>query len=183
MLIVCAGRSRSGSTLLYNIIRLTLIEAFGKEKVYARGLRNYKHNHEKKYNVVKLHDTDDAHFENNATYVFSSRRNEEEQRESVIRFRKIMKNQNISKKSLDEFIEYDFTRYRKWVTHRNFVKTFDYEDLVHNKEKVIKYICKILKINVDSDLVIEKVNNLKMPDKKTKIDPETCLTWKHITGD
>ena len=66
MLIVCAGRSRSGSTLMYNLIRLTLIEVFENSNVYSRGVRFYKKKDELKYNIVKLHDTDDNYFEKNA---------------------------------------------------------------------------------------------------------------------
>ena len=89
MLIVCAGRSRSGSTLMYNLIRLALIESFGEADVYARGIRYYKKKRERKYNIVKLHDSNDKYFEKNADYVFSSHRNESDQRKSIVKFRKV----------------------------------------------------------------------------------------------
>ena len=187
MLIVCAGRSRSGSTLMYNLVRLTLTEFVGKSSVYGRGINHYKKNRERKYNIVKLHDSDDKYFEKNADYVFSCQRNESDQRKSILKFRKLMKNQSLNKESLDEFIKYDYKRYIKWANHKTFVKIFEYNDLVNNKEKVIKKISRVLLgINIIDDVVniiIDKVDNLKMPSKKQKNDPETCLTWHHTTGD
>ena len=186
MLIVCAGRSRSGSTLLYNLIRLTLIKLFGKDNVYGRGGRHYKKNHERNYNIVKLHDSTDSYFERTADYVFSSQRNEQDQRKSIISFRKLIKNQTISAKGLNDFIKFDYSRYKKWSGHKNFVKTFEYNDLVDNKDEVIKEICiKVINLNIIDDLVsiiIDEVDKLKMPSKEGKIDQETCLTWHHITG-
>lgn len=186
MLIICAGRSRSGSTLMYNLVRLTLVEFVGSS-VYGRGIRSYKKNSERKYNIVKLHDSNDKYFEKNADYVFSSHRNESDQRKSILKFRKLMKNQSLNKKSLNEFIKYDYRRYKKWANHKKFVKTFEYYDLVHNKEDVIKELSHILlRVNIINDVVkiiINKVDNLQMPSKKQKKDPETCLTWHHTTGD
>ena len=183
MLIVCAGRSRSGSTLLYNLVRLTLIEAFGKSKVYARGVRYYKKKHELKYNIVKLHDSNDRYFERNADYVFSSNRNESDQRKSIVKFRNLMKNHILNKKNLDEFVKYDLRRYKKWSSHKNFVKTFKFNTLVNNKEKIVKEISDKLNLNIDNiDIIVEKVNSLPLPSKNVKIDRESCLTWHHITG-
>ncbi len=183
MLIVCAGRSRSGSTLMYNLIRLALIESFGEADVYARGIRYYKKKRERKYNIVKLHDSNDKYFEKNADYVFSSHRNESDQRKSILKFRKLMKNHILNKDKLDQFIKYDYSRFKKWSKHKKFVTTFEYDALVNNKEKVIKEVSDIFNLDILSDIIIQKVNNLSLPSKEAKRDRETCLTWHHITGD
>jgi hypothetical protein len=184
MLIVCAGRSRSGSTLLYNLVRLTLVELFGEESVYGRGIGFYRRKDERKYNVVKLHDSQNKYFELTADYVFSSNRSEKDQRESILKFRKIIKNQSLSKRELDAFINYDYRRYKKWSSHKNFVKTFKYNTLVNDKKKIIREICKAMNFKIKDDtikIIIRKVNNLQLPSKEEKRDPVTALTWHHIT--
>ena len=183
MLIVCAGRSRSGSTLMYNLVRLTLIEFFGKNN--ARGVKFYKKKHECKYNIIKLHDSNDKYFEKNADYIFSTHRDESNQRKSIIRFRRIIKNYVVCNEDLNEFIKYDYSRYKKWSSHKNFVKTFEYNLLVNSKEEVIKEISNVFNLNITSkivDIIIKKINNLEMPSRKIGANPETCLTWHHKTG-
>ena len=185
MLIVCAGRSRSGSTLLYNLVRLTLIELFGKLNVYGRGVRNYRRSDELKYNIVKLHDSGNNYFYDDADYVFSSCRNEEDQKRSIIRFRKIMKDQKLSNKQLMKFMKYDYRRYKKWISHPKFVKTFEFNDLINSKNVIVEELCKILGYTITNDSIydiIYKLDNIKLPSKNRKKDPETCLTWHHFTG-
>lgn len=185
MLTVCAGRSRSGSTLLYNIVRIILSEFYDKDNVYSRGLNFYKKNHQRKYNIVKLHDSSDNYFYKNADYIFSCRRNEKDQRESIRRFRKISKSQNMTSKQLDDFITYDLKRYKKWSTHKNFVKTFEYDLLVNDKEGVVKDIYKAFKFKISRDRInniLNKIEKLKLPTKEAVRDTETALTWHHITG-
>ena len=185
MLIVCAGRSRSGSTLLYNIVRLTLVEIFGKKNVYGRGINFYKKNQQRKYNIVKLHDSPDRYFWNSANYIFSSVRNEKDQRKSIVAYKRIIKNVNMTEKKLDEFINNDFRRYKKWSQHKNFVGTFKYNNLLNHKEKVIRKVCKTLNKEISKEQIkniIKEVDSLKLPSRKKKRDPESGLSWHHITG-
>lgn len=185
MLIICAGRSRSGSTLLYNLIRLTLMELVGSDKVYSRGIRSYNKRDELAYNVVKLHDSNDPYFFSNATYVFSSVRDSDAQRKSILKFRRIMKDQELTDRQLNKFIAYDKNRYKKWSSHKNFVATFDFADLVSNKQKIIESIADTFNMPINNAIIvsiINKLNSLKLPSKIKVVDPETCLTWHHFTS-
>jgi hypothetical protein len=185
MLIVCAGRSRSGSTLLYNLVRLTMIEIYGKENVYGRGINFYRKGRQKKYNIAKLHDTSDSYFYINADYVFSCRRNQRDQKESIKRVRHLNRNQNLSEEDLDRLVQSDFLRYKKWANHKNFITTFDYHLLVNKKDQVIRKICKALRIKVSTDQItniINEVNRIKPPKVGEKRNPETALIWNHISG-
>jgi len=185
MLIVCAGRSRSGSTLLYNIVRLTIVEFVGKNKVYSRGISHYNRKSELEYNIVKLHDTNNSYFYDNADYVFSSHRNETDQKKSILKFRKIMKDQVLTDKQLNQFVGYDAKRYKKWSSHPNFYRSFDFNMLVNDKQTVVKEICSILDFDINNDKILTVVNtidDLKLPSKNKIMDPETCLTWHHFTS-
>lgn len=181
-LIICAGRSRSGSTLLYNLIRITIEEVLGDNNVYSTVYRNYDKNNNRPCHVVKTHGHSNYLF-NNAAYIFSCERDLGEQKGSIRRFRKVAKNQNISDKDLEKFIKYDLNRYNKWKSHKNFVKTFKFNDLVNNKKLVISEIVDLLKLDVlcGLDTIIKKLNQLKLP--KSGYDKKTGLTFGHFTSD
>jgi hypothetical protein len=179
-LIVCAGRSRSGSTLLYNMVRLTVQTIKGK--VYARSHRHFKKSNNNKFQITKIHDYD-RYFYNNANYVFTCHRDEKDQRKSIINFRKQIKNKTLSEKELNEFIKYDLRRYKKWKQNTNFSHDFSFDRLVNDKIGCIKKICKVLGFNPNDnqiDKIIKSLNEIKMPDKK--YDPETCMTYNHYTS-
>lgn len=181
MIIVCAGRSRSGSTIMYNLIRLTLEESVLKENVYGRMHRDYDRNNAKKHHIVKIHGYDKYLFEN-ATHVFSCTRNLKQQKASIIKFRKLMKSQDLSESELNEFINYDLNRYNKWKSHKNFVKSFRFDDLVNNKTMIIHEVCRLLGLKVmnNSEVIIKRLNDIKLPTKG--YDKETGLTSDHFTS-
>jgi hypothetical protein len=180
MLIVCAGRSRSGSTLLYNLVRVTLCESVGKDKVYACSHRYYNSRVKKPYHVIKIHEYD-PRFARKTRCVFSCFRDEEAQRKSILKFRKIVKKQDLTQEELDKFIQHDKERFNRWKKHRKFVEAFNFNDLVNNPDYVINKICKSLKLKaVDSNRILEIINCLPLPDKK--FDKETCLTPSHFTS-
>ncbi len=180
MLIICAGRSRSGSTLLYNLIRITLITLEGEKNVYGRSHRFYNRDNTSKYHIVKIHGHNN-YLWNKANYIFSCNRNTEDQKESIIKFRKIIKNQILSENELNNFVKKDYERFLKWKRHKNFTKTFNFDDLI-KKENIIKEIGKIFNLKLNENLVrriIEDIDNLKFP--KDKFDKESCLTSYHFT--
>jgi len=184
MLIICAGRSRSGSTLSYNLVRLALIHIFGKKNVYGRGWRYYDKDISTEIHVVKIHGYRD-YFWDNADFVFSSIRDKEEQKSSIFKFQKVMKHRSLSDAKIEEIIKYDHSRYKKWVTHKNFVKTFDFNELVCEKEMVIKFLFKIFLFDDYNDDDISKIicdlNNIRFLGKG--YDPETCMTSSHFTSE
>ncbi len=182
MLIICAGRSRSGSTLLYNLIRLTLINIKGKKNVYGCSHRFYNRRNPSKYHVVKIHDHDQQLW-NTADFVFSSKRNEADQRKSIKKFREIIKNEILTEKELSKFIKKDNKRFLKWQGHKKFKKVFSFKQLVKNKPEVIKEICKILNLKLENETedIIKDINELKIPKKKG-MNKESCLIYHHFTS-
>jgi hypothetical protein len=182
MLIICAGRGRSGSTLLYNLIRITLETIKGKKNVYGRSHRFYKKNNPSKYHVVKIHGHDNYLWEK-ADFIFSSNRNEVDQKKSIIKFRKIIKNQDLTSYELNEFLKIDLNRFQKWQGHKKFKKVFPFKQLTKNKPEVIKEICKILNLNLENktETIIKNVDELKIPEKKG-MNKESCLIYHHFTS-
>lgn len=181
-LIICAGRSRSGSTLLYNMVRITLEETLGVEKVYARVNRDYNKHENKEYHVIKIHEPD-AFLYKNACLVFSSIRNAKDQRKSIIKLRKIIKGQELSEKEVTEFIEYDLSRFNYWKNNKNFKEPFDFDELVGNKCRVIKKLSLYLNVKITEDIiakVTQRIEGLKLPPKG--YDIETGLTSHHFTS-
>jgi hypothetical protein len=163
------------------MIRLTIAESVGGENVYARSHRFYNPGKTHTYHVVKIHEYDN-YLARRCSHVFSCYRDGGEQRRSIKRFRKIVKNQNLTESELDEFIQHDLNRFNRWKNNKKFIKAFKFEDLINNKEIVIKELCRILKLkNVEPKRVIERINNLELP--KSKFDKETCLTAKHFTSE
>lgn len=181
MLIVCAGRSRSGSTLMYNLVRLTLKSLFGDE-VYGASHRHYDKSNKCKYHIVKIHEYN-SYFFSKADAVFSCSRNSVQQKRSIKKFRLVMKGQDISDKELEDFVRHDKARFNKWKTNPNYKKTFRFSSLVHEKEKVIDEICDLLGFSKVSSKakIIDELNNLKRPSKG--FDKESCLTAHHFTSE
>lgn len=181
MLIVSAGRSRSGSTVLFNIQRLTLEVLFGKENIHARYIRFYDKKREAKYHLVKIHGENEYLFEH-ADYIFSAQRNIIDQAVSMLKFGKLH-GRDYSGETIFKKIKYDFGRYKKWVEHSKFVKSFHFDDLVYNKEKVIKEFCNEINLEIDDNKIGEILSlfkKIKIPNKSgpNKI---TCLRQYHIT--
>lgn len=182
MLVVSAGRGRSGSTLLYNLIRLSLIEVYGTNNVHGRSYRHYDKESKCKYHVVKIHGHN-KYLWKNANFVFSCRRDKDQQRRSTFKHQKLIKGVEKTDEEIDKLISNDYIRYKKWKTHKNFVCTFEFEDLIKNKYKVLDVIAKVLGFKLDAftkEKIINNLNNLKLPNKG--YDKETCLTRHHFTS-
>ena len=178
-LIVCAGRGRSGSTLMYNMVRLLLIEAFGRDKVYGSTHLKYNKNDNRPYHVVKIHHHD-QYLWDKADMVFSTHRDEKGQKLSFWKHQKLMKGKNLNDKELTDFIAYDYSRYLKWASHPNFKETFEFDNLINSKPLIIQLLCNIFNVNVSIEKVIQKLDSLKLPKKG--LDIESCLTPHHFTN-
>jgi len=182
MIIVAAGRSRSASTLLYNIIRLTLSEVMGSGNVYGTILRNYNKKDPRDCHVIKTHGHDEYLYDN-ADYVFSSAREELGQRLSILRHQKLQIDKNLTSGQLDKIVNHDYKRYLRWKSHKNFKSTFEFEKIINDKEFIISSICNTLDLIVPGDIqiVLDDLNSLNLPD--SGVDPVTGLTSHHITNE
>ncbi len=181
MIVVCAGRSRSGSTLLYNVVRLILKEFFG-DAVYCSLYKYYNHNNALKHHVIKIHGYD-KHLYNNADYVFSCDRPKNSQFESIKNHQLLMKGKKLSDFEIEKIIDNDYNRYKKWAKHKNFIKTFGFDELISDKEKVIKELCIIFELKLSNRLVniINNINKIVLPNEG--MDKITGLTAHHFTSE
>jgi hypothetical protein len=178
-LIVCAGRGRSGSVLLYNLVRLTLSKAYGHENVYGSMHREYKRDNTAEYHVVKLHGHNNYLWKR-ADAVFSCHRDEEDQKKSWISHQLRMKGIKRSVKEADDFIKMDLHRFERWKAHINFVKTFEFSDMIDARWQVIVELCDLFGLDISRNMkdIMHEVDDFKLPKKG--YDVETGLTRSHF---
>lgn len=54
--IIAAGMNRSGSSLIFNAIRLSIIEEFGHTNLYSCFINDYDPNRKEMFHLIKVHD-------------------------------------------------------------------------------------------------------------------------------
>jgi hypothetical protein len=153
-LIRCAGTYRSGSTWLYNILRLMFPHAC----------------------IVKGHPPDLGQYE----FVLTSHRDLRRVAASLMRKWGYQPNYgwNDVKSAIRETVSFhDF-----WVRHPKLVYDMKYETMMADKAKAVDEIGRVTGIeNVEG--VLERVELIKPPSKHGTIDAVTKYHWNHITTD
>lgn len=164
-LIVIAGIKRSGSTWMYNVVRILLTHA--GFTVTGGGRETYKKNCEKDYQIIKVHPYY-ADLAKEADLVFTSDRDDEEIRASWARFQ----NRYLTDAELWNWCR-DLDR---WMKHRSYHMPFERV----NKTQTVKDIAKVLGVHVTTS-ALTTIGELKPP--KTKgYDPKTLMFKNHITS-
>lgn len=151
---VIAGMPRTGSTLLYNLIRLMLKYKYDN----VNGMFYKKWNKDlNNINVVKIHEFN-KELHDNATLIFTSVRDLRDAMASFIRYKNMIS-------SFDLFIDWceimtDW--YEVWKDSSNY--EFVYEDYIKDKNKIIFEIANLLEINItidDINILLSDIDNLK----------------------
>jgi hypothetical protein len=167
MKIVCAGCHRSGSTWLYNAVRL-IMES--KNEVYACFVTEYDPENKSQVHVIKTHNWHKS-LEENADKIFTTKRDLRDIAASAIRRGLIEEEDAIS--YLRKVIKKE---YMPWKSHSDL--EIVYEDLIINKNLQIQNIAKVLKVTVKPNDIHQKIENLPIPEV---FDPLTQLHPNHIT--
>jgi hypothetical protein len=117
----------------------------------------------------------------NADHVFSCHRDKEDQKKSWIEHQFRMKGLKRNNEEAEEFIKMDRRRFKKWNAHNNFVKTFEFSDMMDNRWEVIEELCDLFNLKITDSMkdVVKEVDNLKLPNKG--YDIETGLTRAHFS--
>jgi hypothetical protein len=179
-IIVCAGRSRSGSTLLYNIVRMVYENLFGEEHVYSSYYGTYDTKNSKKYHIIKIHGSTPYLYQH-ASKVYSSFRDVVEQARSIYGHRLLQIEQTLTNKEIVDLIKHDYSRYSEWKRHTKFVEAFAYQDILALRDVILSLARHEGKEqDVDVDLVVSKVEKIVPPKKG--LDHTTGLTSEHRTG-
>lgn len=169
MKIVIAGMKRSGSTWLYNVVRVACEKYYGD--VYVSGFHQYDETNDSEVHIVKEHNFI-KNLAEKADFVFTSYRNYEEVRKSLKRFNKdedYLSTDNINKKIIDLLY---------WNMYSNYMML--YEKMEDNPEKIINRVLEVLGIDININEVKKEVDNIEPPINK-EYDEKTLMFKNHIT--
>jgi hypothetical protein len=166
--IICAGCHRSGSTWLYNAVRL-IAKSTGKE-VYACFATTYDADNPAEIHVVKCHNF--HKFLQDVDLVFTTKRDLRDiaasaHRRGLITFKDVLP-------YLHRIINLEYKPWRQYTSLE-----IPYEELVEDKKAYIKKLSEIMEIQVNVDEIHEAIENLAIPEKE--FDPITQLHPNHIT--
>jgi len=167
MKIVCAGCHRSGSTWLYNAIRLIMEST--KKDVYGCFFTKYDPENKSQIHVVKTHNWRESL--EDADKIFTTRRDLRDIAASAIRRGLIKETETIP--YLKRIIKKE---YIPWKSHSDL--EIVYEELVRNKKLQIQNIARVLRVSVQIGEIYKKIENLPIPEV---FDPLTQLHPNHIT--
>ena len=175
--ILCAGMHRSGSTWLFNAIRLIYI--CNNDSVYSYFFSEYdpKEGQNASIHVAKTHQFNDVLTTRDYDYIFTTCRDLRDLAASAVRkgmidnrTRPIIK---FLRKVLSE--EYD-----AWSCYSDM--EIVYEEMMENDIEIIKKIAQFLNIDVDPASVSRAVNSLPFPKKGEDYFRDTQLHYQHITS-
>ncbi len=174
MLVVCAGAHRSGSTWLYNAVRLILIDS-GKS-VYGCFATNYDPKNEAEAHVVKTHNVVD-YLKENADCIFTCRRDLRDIVASAVRRGLIDESEALP--YLEKIMKRE---YESWKRHSNL--EIQYERMIRRKKPdYVKELAQIMGIeDIDPLDIIGKIDSLTVPQSKEDFNEETQLHHGHITN-
>lgn len=175
MLIVSAGFYRSGSTWMFNAIRLILDEF--TDDYYSCWEQDYNPKNPAKYHLVKVHRWRPKLYKD-AHLVFTSFRELEGIKGSMQRRADILNDERFSNETKFQHIDAYLVDLLKWQRKSNYFLWFRFirEQPVHEIEK----IAGVLGMNVRCLKVFKRLNELKEPH--TGFDPVTLIHANHITS-
>jgi len=172
-MILIAGPYRTGSTWLFNAVRLTLIHA--NREVYGASIHRYDPQRKEHNHIIKLVKYD-PRLAQSATHVFTSFRNVYDTIDSMRR-RAVIAEPGFINETLHQNITDHILHLLNWEKHSNFRLWFP--DIYDRPEWVIKQIAHHLNVKADPRAVNTAINNLTIPE--TGYDPVSLLHAGHIT--
>ena len=168
--VLSAGIMRSGSTMIYNVLRQILLIKYGDG--LAAGWQNDMANPPVgDFYLIKTHNIA-PFFEANPEHIFFTYRD--------LRVVEVSMNKFFGTPLSAEAIGYYILEYYR--ARENGATTIKYEELIKNPKSYILAIANSLKINVNVDAICDKVLNLKPPIDGVEYSKETLLHPEHITG-
>lgn len=181
--ILVTGMRRSGSTLLYNIIK-ELIKVNGYSLYNPSSVNNYDDydpNNDSDYHLLKVHIFEDKWLKYSPT-IFNTKRDLRYVMSSEKRFNHptpITNNNFIDRCLLN------IDLYESWLPYSNF--DFRYEDYESNPIDMVKTIAKYLDFGIDyPQLLLDKINNnyeeIKNKQLGRSMDGNTFMFSNHRTN-
>ncbi|WP_425395009.1 hypothetical protein [Aeoliella sp.] len=173
MFVVSAGLMRSGSTWLYNALRLILSKGTNRrlkaDLYHQRKWKNVKHG------LVKAHEFH-IHLADKADFVFTSHRDIRDACASLSRFQP-----NRHPGAVIAKITEQFQHYQKWAQIADY--DMQYEHMLEDPLQVLDQLASRLKLpHVDILAIYQELTAIAPPPPETRAeDPQTLLWPNHIT--
>jgi len=174
--ILCAGMHRSGSTWLFNTLRM--IHIFDNESVYSYFFSEYDSSkgENASIHVAKTHQFDDV-LDVRYDYIFTTCRDLRDIAASAVRKGIITNHTNTVVKYLRHVVSEE---YENWRTYSDLEVI--YEDMVHDKVCTTRDIANRLDIEIDPLVVSQAVEQLPFPEKGQPYFRDTQIHYGHITN-
>lgn len=177
MNIIVAGIYRSGSTWLFNAVRLLMLSEGHtvNSKFFAYPLED---NFDKDCNIIKVHYYYPELFQK-ADIVITSYRNYKD----IIKSMKAQNEKGLDPQFANAGNWQDLDEFIGWLLRWNMKSRYmmEFDDLINNKRKVVEDLHIALKLTKASvEDVLEQLQNMKPP--KVGLDKETLLTSTHYKG-
>jgi LPS sulfotransferase NodH len=169
-LLLCAGPMRSGSTWLYNVLRLAHPAIYATYVHWPEAqLWMHAGNGELKRPVwlVKAH-TFNVYFADAADYVLTTRRDIRDIAASALR-------RNMTT-DIIPFVDEQIENYQQWAAYSDL--EIVYEEMVQDKVATIQKILDLLRLGGSASELHERVEAIPLPTEHDKL---TQLWWNHIT--
>lgn len=172
MNILIAGMGRSGSTVIFNIVKELLYSKY--DDIYFSHEFDFNEKLCKDINLLKTHSKD---YGNWPDIIITTRR---DLRDVLSSFKQFHKSYTSGK--INEWVTLFMNWHQQWVDKTDYEVI--YEKYIRDKSTIIKDISNIIGITDYSEIdIIEKIDNLKnVKNIKGKFDKSTLIHPNHITN-
>ena len=174
MIILSTGPHRSGSTWMYNVLRMICIE--NNKSVYGSFVNKYDLENESEVHVVKLHG-----------YIKSMKAIGDLTFMTVRDIRDIIA--SAVRRDMVQPTMLDVERYARKIIRREYNQwstccdlQLRYEDIMKSKPKAISKIAKVMSMPVDPIKVSRLVEDIPIPNDESEFNAENQLHHNHITN-
>jgi len=177
MNILVAGIPRSGSTRLYNIIRLILLQKFSFESLHCGWHDKFDLQKAGVHNIIKLHYFDQKWCDW-ADVIFTTKRDLRDILASSIDFG-MLDIRFLSEEKINIFLNDIVEKYNYWKQNSDLEVIF--ENFEENKRQVITRIFEICKLRVDVDEVLRRIDYIA-ENRNNKALVGEYISKKHISN-
>ena len=175
MNIVTAGIPRSGSTRLYNIIRLGMLQFFDKDQINAGWISSYSHQ-DSKHNRVKVHDYDPMWLDY-GKHIFTTKRDVRYIASSAYEHKPY--DHFTSPEQLVGSMRSVLKNYHLWkeASHYEVV----YEDFETKKESIVSDIFKIIGLPINVTKLLDDLTKIGNSKNHFNEDGESLMHIQHFS--
>lgn len=157
MNILIAGIPRSGSLRLFNMVRVGLEQLFPKSEINFGYEEKFVDDPDKHFNILKVHNYSDEK-KDWADVIFTTKRDLRDILASSIDF-KLLNMKFLSEEAIKNFLGDVISKYDAWKQYTDL--EVEYESFDENKKQVVQRVFNLLKLRVDVEEVLERLEFIK----------------------